>query len=118
MDYRDIITIEPGKRSGKECIRGMRITVYDVLSYLAAGMTQAEILRLPTVRNETDSSLPQLRSRSREDVDSCSMKSWFDHNLSPRLVTRLADIFPGSLHVPLKMGGAETIRQILGIREA
>ena len=44
MDYRDIITIEPGKRSGKACIRGMRITVYDVLSYLAAGMTQAEIL--------------------------------------------------------------------------
>lgn len=38
------ITIEPGKRSGKPCIRGMRITVYDVLSYLAAGMTPAEIL--------------------------------------------------------------------------
>lgn len=44
MDYRDIITIEPGKRSGKPCIRGMRITVYDVLSYLAAGMTTEEIL--------------------------------------------------------------------------
>ena len=44
MDYRDIITIEPGKRSGKPCIRGMRITVYDVLSYLAAGMTYEEIL--------------------------------------------------------------------------
>jgi uncharacterized protein (DUF433 family) len=38
------ITIEPGKRSGKPCIRGMRITVYDVLSYLAAGMTYQEIL--------------------------------------------------------------------------
>lgn len=45
MDYRDIITIEPGKRSGKPCIRGLRITVYDVLSYLAAGMTQEEILK-------------------------------------------------------------------------
>lgn len=44
MNYQDIITVEPGKRSGKACIRGMRITVYDVLSYLAAGMTQAEIL--------------------------------------------------------------------------
>ena len=44
MSYADIITIEPGKRSGKPCIRGMRITVYDVLEYLAAGMTQDEIL--------------------------------------------------------------------------
>jgi len=44
MDYRDIITIEPGKRGGKPCIRGMRITVYDVLSYLASGMTYEEIL--------------------------------------------------------------------------
>lgn len=44
MDYRDRITIEPGKRSGKPCIRGLRITVDDVLSYLAAGMTEDEIL--------------------------------------------------------------------------
>ncbi len=44
MDYQDIITLEPGKRSGKACIRGMRITVYDVLSYLASGMTQDEML--------------------------------------------------------------------------
>jgi uncharacterized protein (DUF433 family) len=44
MNYRDIITIEPGKRGGKPCIRGMRITVYDVLEYLAAGMTHQEIL--------------------------------------------------------------------------
>ena len=42
--YKDIITIEPGKRSGKPCIRGLRITVYDVLSYLAAGMTIDEVL--------------------------------------------------------------------------
>ncbi len=39
-----MITIEPGKRGGKPCIRGLRITVYDVLDYLAAGMSQAEIL--------------------------------------------------------------------------
>jgi uncharacterized protein (DUF433 family) len=44
MDYQDIITIEPGKRSGKPCIRGMRITVYDILEYLAGGMTPAEII--------------------------------------------------------------------------
>lgn len=44
MRYQDIITIEPGKRGGKPCIRGMRITVYDVLEYLASGMSQQEIL--------------------------------------------------------------------------
>jgi uncharacterized protein (DUF433 family) len=44
MDYKSRITLEPGKRSGKPCIRGMRITVQDVLSYLAAGMTQEQIL--------------------------------------------------------------------------
>ena len=44
MNYHKIITIEPGKRSGKPCIRGMRITVYDILEYLAGGMTEAEIL--------------------------------------------------------------------------
>jgi uncharacterized protein (DUF433 family) len=44
MNYQDIITIEPGKRSGKPCIRGMRITVYDILEYLAGGMTESEIL--------------------------------------------------------------------------
>ncbi|NJO17113.1 MAG: DUF433 domain-containing protein [Thioploca sp.] len=44
MDYHQIITIEPDKRSGKPCIRGMRMTVTDVLEYLAAGMTYEEIL--------------------------------------------------------------------------
>lgn len=44
MDYQKIITIEPGKRGGKPCIRGLRITVYDVLDYLASGMTVEEIL--------------------------------------------------------------------------
>jgi uncharacterized protein (DUF433 family) len=44
MNYQEIITIAPGKRSGKPCIRGMRITVYDVLSYLASGMTYQKIL--------------------------------------------------------------------------
>jgi uncharacterized protein (DUF433 family) len=44
VPYQSIITIEPGKRSGKPCIRGMRMTVYDVLSYLAAGMTHQQLL--------------------------------------------------------------------------
>ena len=44
MRYKDRITMESGKRGGKPCIRGMRITVYDVLSYLASGMTYEDIL--------------------------------------------------------------------------
>ena len=45
MDYQQIITIEAGKRGGKPCIRGLRITVYDVLDYLASGMSKEEILK-------------------------------------------------------------------------
>lgn len=44
FDYDKYITIEPGKRSGKPCIRGLRITVSDILDYLASGMTEDEIL--------------------------------------------------------------------------
>ncbi len=44
MSYENIITIQPGKRDGKPCIRNMRITVYDVLGWMAAGMTRQEIL--------------------------------------------------------------------------
>ena len=44
MDYRQLITIEPDKRSGQACIRGLRMTVRDVLEYLAAGMTPAQIV--------------------------------------------------------------------------
>jgi len=44
MNYQDYITIEPDKRGGKPCIRGLRITVYDVLDYLASDMTETEIL--------------------------------------------------------------------------
>lgn len=58
MDYREIITIEPGKRGGKPCIRGLRITVYDVLEYLAGGMKEEEIL----------SDFPDL---TREDIQAC-----------------------------------------------
>lgn len=44
MSFRDLITIDPVKRGGKPCIRGLRITVYDVLEYLASGMSESEIL--------------------------------------------------------------------------
>ena len=58
MDYSKIITIEPGKMGGKPCIRGLRITVYDVLDYLASGMTEDEILH----------DFPDL---TREDIRAC-----------------------------------------------
>jgi uncharacterized protein (DUF433 family) len=58
MDYRDIITIEPGKRGGKPIIRGLRITVQDVLEYLAGGMSEDEIL----------ADFPDL---AREDIRAC-----------------------------------------------
>jgi uncharacterized protein (DUF433 family) len=58
MDYSKIITIEPGKRSGKPCIRGMRITVQDVLEYLADGMSEDDIVR----------DFPEL---TREDIKAC-----------------------------------------------
>lgn len=58
MSEQPIITIESGKRGGKPCIRGLRITVYDVLEYLASGMTEDEIL--------TD--FPDL---TREDIRAC-----------------------------------------------
>lgn len=58
MNYQDYITIEPGKRSGKPCIRGLRITVYDVLDYLASGMSPEEIL----------DDFPDL---TREDIQAC-----------------------------------------------
>ena len=58
MDYHQLITIEPGKRGGKPCIRGLRITVYDVLEYLASGMSEDDILR----------DFPDL---TREDIRAC-----------------------------------------------
>lgn len=58
VDYQKVITIEPGRRGGKPCVRGLRITVYDVLEYLASGMSEEEILR----------DFPDLTS---EDVRAC-----------------------------------------------
>jgi uncharacterized protein (DUF433 family) len=54
MDYSGYVTMEPGKRSGKPCVRGLRVTVYDALENLASGMTRAEILRELPYLTETD----------------------------------------------------------------
>ena len=54
MGYSGIITIEAGKRNGKPCIRGLRMTVYDVLEYLASGMTHKRILADFPSLTETD----------------------------------------------------------------
>ena len=58
MNYRDYITIDPNKRGGKPCVRGLRITVYEVLEYLASNMTEAQILE----------DFPDL---TREDLKAC-----------------------------------------------
>ena len=58
MSYRDRIRIEPGKRGGRPCIRSLRITVYDVLGWLASGMSEDDILR----------DYPEL---AREDIRAC-----------------------------------------------
>ena len=53
MNFDDYITITPGVRSGKPCIKGTRITVYDILEYLAGGMTETELLAdFPNLRTE------------------------------------------------------------------
>jgi uncharacterized protein (DUF433 family) len=58
MDYRSVITVEPGKRGGKPCIRGLRITVYDVLEQLSAGLSAEEI----------SEDFPELEA---EDISAC-----------------------------------------------
>jgi uncharacterized protein (DUF433 family) len=58
MNWEHRITIDPGKRGGKPCIRGLRITVYDVLEYLASGMSEEDILK----------DFPDL---TREDIRAC-----------------------------------------------
>lgn len=69
MDYSHIITVEPGKRSGQPCVRGMRITVRDVLEYLAGGMTVDEVI----------SDFPELTT---EDIRACL--SFAADQISPR----------------------------------
>ncbi len=89
MDYSKIVTIEPGKMGGKPCIRGLRITVYDVLDYLASGMTEDEILHdFPDLTRDD----LELVSRSQRTASATrqhpSVKLLFDENLSHVLAAR------------------------------
>ncbi len=74
MDYRQIVTMEPGKRGGRPCIRHMRIAVADVLGWLAAGQTYAQIM----------SDFPEL---TEDDIRACLA---FAADRERRLVTSLA----------------------------
>lgn len=71
QDYTEIITIQPGKRAVKPCIRGLRIAVYDILEYLASGMSENDIL----------ADFPDL---TRDDIRACSA---FAADRERRLVT-------------------------------
>jgi uncharacterized protein (DUF433 family) len=71
MDYRDYITIDPNKRGGKPCVRGLRITVYEVLDYLASDMTEDQIL----------ADFPDL---TRDDLKACIA---FSANRERKLIT-------------------------------
>ena len=75
IDLSRIITLDPGKRDGKPCIRGLRITVYDVLEYLASGMTKQQIL----------DDFPELTP---EDIRACLA---FAADRELRMVTRSTD---------------------------
>ncbi len=83
MNYRDIITIEPGKRGGQPTIRGMRITVYDVLKMLASGMSKEEII----------SDFPELTKKDIQAV--LSYASEREHSLA----TSGHEITSGSEHI-------------------
>lgn len=105
IDYREHITIEPGKRGGQPCIRGMRITVYDILSYLAGGNTMDELLEnFPGLKKEDVFASLAYAADAEKRIS--KIASWdiilsllFDNNLSAKLVQLLSDCFPGSVHV-------------------
>src|ERR1700704_3050594 len=84
MDYTRLITIEPDKRSGQPCIRGLRMTVRDVLECLAGGMSADEIL----------ADFPDLTVD-----DPGRMRLLLDQNLSHRLVWQLSAEFPDPTHI-------------------
>lgn len=73
MDYHDIITIEPGKRGGRPCIRGMRIAVSDILGWLAAGMSHQEIIGDYPELTEQDirAALAYAADRERRVITAC-----------------------------------------------
>ena len=95
MNYRNHITIEPNKRGGKPCVRGLRITVYEVLEYLASEMTEAEILDdFPDLtREDLKACIAYAADRERRFM-TAPLSAWncFSiENLSPKLPSRLSD---------------------------
>lgn len=105
MNYHNIITIEPEKRSGKPCIRGMRITVYDILEYLDGGMTEAEILEDFSELTSEDIKARLAFAADREKklfeevICGIPVKLLLDENLSDRIISRIVDLYPDSVHV-------------------
>src|SRR5436190_5852370 len=97
MNYQSIITIEPGKRGGRPCIRRMRIAVADVLGWLAAGMThQAIIADYPELTEEDILACLAYAADRERRLLTCRVKLLFDQILSFKLCQGLADLFPGS----------------------
>jgi len=92
------ITIEIGKRSGQPCIRGLRITVWEVLGWLAAGMDEDTILSDYPELEAAD--FPAIFEYAAARRTACrAVKLLLDENLSRRLVRRIADLFPDSAHI-------------------
>lgn len=102
MKWQDYIVVKPDVRSGKPCVIGTRITVTDVLEYLASDMDEAAILvDFPELRHEhIQAVLAFAAERTPPQCAPCIvLKLLFDENLSPRLVRAFADEFPDSSHV-------------------
>lgn len=94
MDYRGVITIEAGKRGGKPCIQGLRVTVSDVLDDLASGMSEDEILQdFPDLtRDDIRACLAFAADRERRLlVPGAACSCLLDQNLSPGLCEPLRD---------------------------
>jgi uncharacterized protein (DUF433 family)/predicted nuclease of predicted toxin-antitoxin system len=110
INYQDIITIEAGKRSGKPCIRGLRITVYDILEYFASGMTQDEILEDFDYLTKEDIQACFAYAADREKHTRYQfVKLLFDKNLPPpKLVAILSKENPDSKHVARVGLGSES----------
>jgi hypothetical protein len=112
MNWQDRISVNPAVRSGKPCIKGTRITVYDVLEYLAGGMSEDQILGDFRISHAKTFGPPW---PSRRHVSGVWRTPWrealFDENVSPKLVGGLASEFPGSAHVRnVGLRGAEDQR--------
>jgi uncharacterized protein (DUF433 family) len=103
VTYQDIITIESGKRGGRPTIRGTRITVADVLGWLAAGMTYAQIVSdYPELTEAHIRACPRLCGSSRTASRHYrEMKLLLDQNLSFKLCDSLSELFPGTSQVRL-----------------